>query len=38
MDFEPVGVYERADLVYPIKVKFQNDGYAKIGMYGEIKF
>ena len=29
---------ERADLVYPIKVKFQNDGYAKIGMYGEIKF
>ena len=29
---------ERADLVYPIKVKFLNDGYAKIGMYGEIKF
>ena len=29
---------ERADLVYPIKVKFLNDGYAKIGMYGEVKF
>ena len=29
---------ERADLVYAIKVKFVNDGYAKIGMYGEVKF
>lgn len=29
---------ERADLVYAIKVGIQNDGYAKIGMYGEVKF
>lgn len=29
---------ERADLVYAIKIQFQNDGYAKIGMYGEVKF
>ena len=29
---------ERADLVYAIKIQFTNDGYAKIGMYGEVKF
>mgnify|MGYP001273940359 CR=1 FL=1 len=29
---------ERANLVYAIKVKVINDGYLKIGMYGEIKF
>lgn len=29
---------ERANLVYAIKVKVVNDGYLKIGMYGEIKF
>ncbi|MBX3006978.1 MAG: HlyD family efflux transporter periplasmic adaptor subunit [Melioribacteraceae bacterium] len=29
---------ERANLVYAIKVKVMNDGYLKIGMYGEIKF
>ena len=29
---------ERADLVYAVKIKFKNDGYAKIGMYGEVKF
>lgn len=28
---------ERADLVYAIKVNVPNDGYLKIGMYGEIK-
>lgn len=28
---------ERANLVYAIKVKVLNDGYYKIGMYGEIK-
>ncbi len=28
---------ERANLVYAIKVKVQNDGYLKIGMYGEVK-
>jgi HlyD family secretion protein len=28
---------ERANLVYAIKVKVNNDGYLKIGMYGEVK-
>ena len=28
---------ERADLVYAIKVRVVNDGFLKIGMYGEIK-
>jgi len=28
---------ERANLVYAIKVKVKNDGYVKIGMYGEVK-
>lgn len=29
---------ERADLVYAVKVTIRNDGYAKIGMYGEVEF
>ncbi len=29
---------ERADLVYAIKIRVKNDGYIKIGMYGEVKF
>jgi HlyD family secretion protein len=29
---------ERANLVYAVKVKINNDGYLKIGMYGEMKF
>lgn len=29
---------ERAHLVYAIKVRVRNDGYLKIGMYGEVKF
>lgn len=29
---------ERANLVYTIKIKVKNDGYLKIGMYGEVKF
>ena len=29
---------ERADLVYAVKIAFKNDGYVKIGMYGEVKF
>jgi len=29
---------ERADLVYAIKVRVINDGYLKIGMYGEVSF
>lgn len=28
---------ERADLVYAIKINVRNDGYLKIGMYGEVK-
>lgn len=28
---------ERADQVYAVKVAFQNDGYVKIGMYGEVR-
>lgn len=29
---------ERANLVYAIKVKVRNDGYIKIGMYGDVRF
>lgn len=29
---------ERANLVYAMKVDVKNDGYLKIGMYGEVKF
>jgi Multidrug resistance efflux pump len=29
---------ERADLVYAVKVALKNDGFVKIGMYGEVKF
>jgi len=29
---------ERANLVYAVKVDVKNDGYLKIGMYGELKF
>lgn len=29
---------ERAELVYAVKVAIKNDGFAKIGMYGEVKF
>lgn len=29
---------ERANLVYAVKIKVPNDGYLKIGMYGEVKF
>ncbi|MBR1469910.1 MAG: HlyD family efflux transporter periplasmic adaptor subunit [Prevotella sp.] len=29
---------ERADLVYAVKIAVRNDGYAKIGMYGEVLF
>ena len=28
---------ERANLVYAVKVRVKNDGYLKIGMYGEIQ-
>lgn len=29
---------ERANLVYAVKIAVKNDGYLKIGMYGEVKF
>ncbi|WP_304342672.1 HlyD family secretion protein [Chryseobacterium koreense] len=29
---------ERANLVYAIKTRVKNDGYLKIGMYGEVRF
>ena len=29
---------ERANLVYATKIRVKNDGYLKIGMYGEVKF
>ncbi|MEP6711287.1 MAG: HlyD family efflux transporter periplasmic adaptor subunit [Ferruginibacter sp.] len=29
---------ERANLVYAIKVRVKNDGFLKIGMYGDVKF
>ena len=29
---------ERANLVYAVKIAVKNDGYIKIGMYGEAKF
>jgi HlyD family secretion protein len=29
---------ERANLVYAIKIKVKNDGYLKIGMFGEVRF
>ena len=29
---------ERADLVYAVKIAIRNDGFAKIGMYGEVEF
>jgi HlyD family secretion protein len=29
---------ERANLVYAVKIRVRNDGYIKIGMYGEVKF
>lgn len=29
---------ERANLVYAVKIRVKNDGYLKIGMYGEVEF
>lgn len=29
---------ERANLVYAVKIRVPNDGYLKIGMYGEVRF
>ena len=40
-EFTPKSVLtndERADQVYAVKIRVKNDGYIKIGMYGEVKF
>lgn len=40
-EFTPKGIQtkdERANLVYAIKIAVRNDGYLKIGQYGEIKY
>ena len=40
-EFTPKGIQtqdERANLVYAVKIAVKNDGYIKIGMYGEISF
>lgn len=40
-EFTPKGIQtkdERANLVYAIKVAVRNDGYLKIGQYGEVKW
>lgn len=40
-EFTPKGIQtknERANLVYAIKIAVKNDGYLKIGQYGEVKF
>ncbi|MDD4516074.1 HlyD family efflux transporter periplasmic adaptor subunit [Massilibacteroides sp.] len=40
-EFTPKGVQtknERANLVYAMKIAVKNDGYLKIGQYGEVKF
>ncbi len=40
-EFTPKNIHtrdERADLVYAMKVVVENDGYLKIGMYGQLKF
>jgi len=29
---------ERANLVYAVKINVKNDGFLKIGMYGNVKF
>ncbi|MDL2282723.1 HlyD family efflux transporter periplasmic adaptor subunit, partial [Parabacteroides sp. OttesenSCG-928-G06] len=29
---------ERANMVYALKIAVPNDGYLKLGMYGEVKF
>lgn len=40
-EFTPKGIQtrdERANLVYAVKIAVKNDGYIKIGMYGEVIF
>jgi HlyD family secretion protein len=40
-EFTPKGIQtrdERSNLVYAVKIAVKNDGYLKIGQYGEVKF
>ena len=40
-EFTPKGIQtkdERANLVYAVKIAVKNDGYLKIGQYGEVRF
>jgi len=40
-EFTPKGIQtkdERANLVYAIKISVKNDGFIKIGQYGEVVF
>ena len=40
-EFTPKGIQtkdERANLVYAVKIAVKNDGYLKIGQYGEVIF
>lgn len=40
-EFTPKGIQtrnERAALVYPVKIRLENDGYIKSGMYGGVRF
>lgn len=40
-EFTPKGIQtkdERANLVYAVKIRVKNDGYLKIGQYGEVEF
>jgi HlyD family secretion protein len=39
-EFTPKNIHtrnERANLVYAVKIAVENDGYIKIGMYGEVR-
>ena len=40
-EFTPKNIYtsdDRANMVYAVKVAVPNDGYLKLGMYGDVKF
>ncbi|MDR1500081.1 MAG: HlyD family efflux transporter periplasmic adaptor subunit [Tannerellaceae bacterium] len=40
-EFTPKGIHtkdERSNLVYAVKIAVRNDGYLKIGQYGEVRF
>ncbi len=40
-EFTPKNIYtssDRANMVYAVKIAVENDGYLKLGMYGDVKF